>query len=82
MTAETPSDLLRGIPEIAAFLGEPERRTYHMCVSGTIPAFMVGGRWVMRRSTYLAELQRREAQALARCRLSPAERRQSNASAA
>jgi hypothetical protein len=39
-------DLLRGIKPIAAFIGEPERRTFYLCEKGYIPVGKVGASWV------------------------------------
>ncbi|MBO0905570.1 hypothetical protein [Jiella sonneratiae] len=51
MTKETNDalDLLWGIAAIAAFIGRTERQTYHMLVSGHLPAKQVGERWVAKR---------------------------------
>ena len=39
-------DLLRGVKPIAAFIGEPERRTFYLCEKGYIPVGKVGAAWV------------------------------------
>lgn len=44
------SDLLKGVSEIAAYLGETERRTRYLCDTGQIPAFQVGILWRARKS--------------------------------
>ena len=46
-------DILNGVTEIAEVLGQSRRRTYHLLVSGKIPAFQLGRRWHARRSTLL-----------------------------
>ena len=40
------TDILRGVPEIAAFIGLNERQTYHGLQSGHIPAIKEGASWV------------------------------------
>jgi hypothetical protein len=44
-------DILRGIPRIARFLGETERRAYYIAETGQIPAFKQGKLWLARKST-------------------------------
>ena len=44
-------DLIRGAAAIAQELGEPLRRVYHLLETGQIPAFRLGGRWYVRRSS-------------------------------
>jgi hypothetical protein len=44
-------DILRGIPKIARFLGETERRTYYIAETGQIPVFKQGKLWLARKST-------------------------------
>jgi hypothetical protein len=39
-------DLLRGVPEIAEFLDEQERRVYYLLDRGLLPAGKLGDRWV------------------------------------
>lgn len=43
-------DRLRGVPEIALFLGETERRVYYMLETGMLPAGKQGRLWVASRS--------------------------------
>lgn len=43
-------DLLSGIKDIAAHIGEPEQATYFMIRKGHIPAFQRGRKWYARRS--------------------------------
>ncbi len=46
------SDLLEGIPAIAAFLGLPVRRTYDLAEKKKLPLFKLGNRkWQGRKST-------------------------------
>jgi excisionase family DNA binding protein len=46
------TDLLDGIPAIAAFLGLPLRRTYELAEKKRLPLFKLGGRkWLGRKST-------------------------------
>lgn len=40
------NDLLRGIPAIAAFIGQPERITYYQAEKGFIPCGKTGGNWI------------------------------------
>ena len=56
-------DVLTGAAEIAAHLGCSERRSYYMLERRIIPGFKLGRIWHMRRSTYLAFIEEREAQA-------------------
>jgi hypothetical protein len=46
------NDLLKGIAEIAEYLGERYRRTVYLLEMGDLPAFKLRGRWYMRQSTY------------------------------
>jgi hypothetical protein len=39
-------DLLRGVPAIARFLGDTERRTYYALENGQLPAGKLGSLWV------------------------------------
>ncbi len=59
-------DELRGISEIARFRREPERRTHYLCEHGMLPAYQIGRRWHMRKSTYRAFVAKLEAAAIAR----------------
>ena len=40
------SDRLKGVPEIARFLGEPERKTYWLLHNSYIPAGKLGATWI------------------------------------
>jgi hypothetical protein len=40
------TDLLKGMPEIARFLNEPERRAYYLCEKGLIPVGKLGATWI------------------------------------
>ena len=44
------ADLVWGVKEIAAVVGRTDRQTYHMLVTGQLPAQLIGGRWVASRS--------------------------------
>ena len=46
---------------IAAFLGKSERQIVHLLWKRQIPAFKLGGRWHMRKSTYAAHIEKLEA---------------------
>jgi len=54
------SDTLRGIAEIADFLGETERRVYYQAERGMLPLFKRGAIWYGRKSTILAQIERKE----------------------
>jgi hypothetical protein len=60
--------MLDGGAEIADFLGESPRQTQHLLETGQLPAFKLGQgakcKWRMRRSTYLAHIERLEAEAM------------------
>ena len=60
------SDLLHGIPEIAAHLEKSERQTYYAASRGYLPIFKVGTTWTARKSTLAEEFARREREAMAR----------------
>jgi hypothetical protein len=49
-TAALGGDLLWGVKGIAAEIDRTERQTYHMLVTGQLPAQLIGGRWVASRS--------------------------------
>jgi len=53
-TNSTPSnlagDLLKGVSEIAEYIGESKRRTYYLCEQAIIPAFKIGSIWHARKS--------------------------------
>jgi hypothetical protein len=62
-TAGSPAvDTLVGAAEIALFLGKTVRQANYMLETRQIPAFKLGGRWHMRRSTYGAFVERLESQ--------------------
>lgn len=39
-------DKLRGVPAIAKFIGESERRTYYLLENGILPAAKEGAIWI------------------------------------
>jgi hypothetical protein len=39
-------DLLRGVPAIAEYIGETERKTYYQCEKGLIPVGKLGATWI------------------------------------
>jgi hypothetical protein len=43
-------DLIWGVKPISTVIGRTERQTYHLLVTGQLPAQLVGGRWVASRS--------------------------------
>jgi hypothetical protein len=57
-------DTLRGVKQIANYLGEKQRRTFYLCENRLIPAYQIGGRWYLRRSTHRAFVERLEAKVL------------------
>jgi excisionase family DNA binding protein len=57
---EYADDKLRSIREIAEYLGATQRRTHYLCQNKMIPAYQIGSRWEMRRSTYLAHIAKLE----------------------
>jgi hypothetical protein len=58
------ADLLAGAAAIAAHAGQTERQIEHLLSMGRLPAFKLGGRWYMRKSTYRRFLQELEDAAL------------------
>ena len=58
-------DLMKGVARIAEFQGEPKRRTYYMLERRLLPGFKRGGIWYARKSTILADIERREREAAA-----------------
>jgi len=58
------NDTLEGIDAIAEHLGKPRRRVYYLCETRQIPAFKLGGKWHLRKSTYAAHIARLEAEAI------------------
>ena len=61
------ADTCQGVNTIAEFLGEKPRRIFYLCETGQIPAYKIGGRWYLRRSTYLRFVEERESIALGVC---------------
>jgi hypothetical protein len=61
---ELSQDTLQGAAAIAAFLGKTERQTNHLLEKKQIPAFKLGGRWHMRKTTFAAYVQRLEAECM------------------
>jgi hypothetical protein len=53
-------DVLRGVREIATYLGETERRTHYLLERRMLPAYQIGSRWEMRKSTHLAHIAKLE----------------------
>ena len=54
-------DLLHGAAAIAGFLGVNERRAFHLLETGELRrAFKWGGRWTMRKSSCIADIEERE----------------------
>jgi hypothetical protein len=57
-------DTLEGVAEIAAYIGKTERQAVYMCEQRHIPAFKLGGKWHLRKSTYARHIARLEATAM------------------
>lgn len=62
---EIADDLLKGAAEIAAFTGFAKRRVNYLLETKRLPAFKVGGRWQMRKSTFRRYIEKLEASAAA-----------------
>lgn len=58
------ADTLEGAAQIATFLGKSVRQTNNLLETRQLPAFKLGKLWHMRKSTYRAFVERREAEAL------------------
>ncbi|MDB5408650.1 MAG: hypothetical protein JWL84_3562 [Rhodospirillales bacterium] len=52
--------MIKGLKGIAAFIGFSEDATQRLLDRKEIPAFRIGQRWPMRRSTYMAMIEARE----------------------
>jgi hypothetical protein len=66
MTESPAHDTLAGVSEIARFIGESEARTRRLLAARQLSGFKQIGRWRMRKSVYLAHLERTEAAAVVR----------------
>ena len=58
------NDMLHGAAEIAAFTRQTKRQVEHQLENNQLPAFKIGGRWRMRKSTYLRHIERLESEAM------------------
>ncbi len=58
-------DTLQGTTAIAAYIGKTKRQTFHLLENLRLPAFKLGNAWHMRKSTYAAFVERKEAEAMA-----------------
>jgi hypothetical protein len=56
-------DTLGGAAEISSYIGKTVRQTQRLLETKQIPAFKLGGRWHMRKSTYQTHIERLEASA-------------------
>ena len=56
-------DMLVGADEIAPHIKKSERQARWLLESKRLPAFKIGGKWHMRKSTYRAFIERLEAEA-------------------
>jgi len=61
-------DVLSGATEIAKFLAEPIRRVHYLLERRQLPAYKIGTRWHMRRSTYHRFIEQLEAEAIERAK--------------
>jgi hypothetical protein len=59
-------DAMAGTAAIAAHIGKTQNQTAYMLEKGQLPAFKLGGKWYMRRSTFDAFIAKLEAAAIAR----------------
>ena len=57
------TDLLDGVPAIAAFGGWSQRRTYYLVENDLIPAFKIGKKWAAKKSSLRRHLNELEASA-------------------
>ncbi|HYE70096.1 MAG TPA: hypothetical protein VD932_01060 [Aquabacterium sp.] len=62
-------DMLRGANAISTHTGETLRRTQYLLETRQLPAFKIGDRWCMRKSTYRKYVEDLEAAARAEMRL-------------
>lgn len=60
-------DTLQGASEIAAYTGLSLRRTNYLLEKQQLPAFKIGNRWHMRRSTFARHIEELEAAAKRSC---------------
>lgn len=56
-------DILKGIKEIADYIGETSDAAGDLCRAGKIPAFKWAGRWRMRKSAFDAKVSEMEGRA-------------------
>jgi hypothetical protein len=65
-TDDISADTLRGAAAIAAYTGHTERQINHLLEHNRLPAVKIGGRWILRKSTYRAFIAQLEARALSK----------------
>jgi hypothetical protein len=53
-------DMLNGVPEIAAFTKQPERRVYVLLNRGILPGWKYGNIWHSLKSSIRADIERRQ----------------------
>jgi hypothetical protein len=51
-------DLLKGVPQIAEFIDESERRTYYLLERGYLPAGKMGATWIASKQALRAHFSR------------------------
>ena len=54
-------DTLEGSRAIASYIGKSQRRTEYLLETKQLPAFKIGIKWNMRKSTYRSHIERLEA---------------------
>lgn len=57
-------DILEGAAAIAVYLKKSERQTYHLLETRQLPAFVMGGKWHMRKSRHQRHIEQLEAAAI------------------
>jgi hypothetical protein len=63
MDTSMADDTLEGTHAIALFIGKTDRQTDYLLQMKRLPAFKLGDKWHMRKSTYRAHVERLEAAA-------------------
>ncbi len=54
-------DLLDNLDAIAEYVNKSPRQTYYLLEHGLIPGYKQGGRWHLRKSTHIKQLEKKEA---------------------
>ena len=61
-------DWAKGAAQIACVIDRDERAALHLCYTGKLPAFKLGGKWCMRPSAFFRHIARLEDAATAQLR--------------